>query len=67
VPSADDVIELPLGDEARGVQVAPESVDVQTPPSPIATNLVPSADDATDRQYCDKPRGAHVAPESVEV
>src|SRR6266581_519823 len=54
LPSADDATELKVPGVVRAVQLAPESVDVNTPPkklsSATATSLVPSAEEATAHQ-----------------
>ena len=52
----------------RGVQLAPESVEVKTGPfKAAATSLVPSDDEAIEYHCPLPPRDVQFPPESVEV
>jgi hypothetical protein len=79
-PSADDATDpetVRTNGRAAGVQVAPESTEVQIRSIPQATSFVPSVDDATeyqepwlqsgDRRFGELPVRVQVAPESDDV
>jgi hypothetical protein len=69
VPSSDDASETQtLLGAVVTYQVAPELVDAQMPPNPIAPhNLDPSAEQATAYQLPAGLDGTHVSPPFVEV